>query len=623
MLGIAILAVPTHAMACGAYPIGMNANDQVLGMVADGSGFIRSTAQSNAGASRQGMLVYNRSNNTLLMCDGGSWRTLAAAGGVAAAGSTAQVQFNNAGALGASDRLTFDSSSGYLNVYSNNFWSGFISEVYSNDPTHGPFVSFLRGRGTKASPAFPQSGDLIGGVSFRNHDNTGGAEIRASAANNWAANQLGGNLTFLTAPSNSASVAERMRITSAGNVGIGTATPSNLLQVGSGTSTAVAEVRGDGAAYEAGLRVWNDNTATTAAAYIDFGLGSSPEVAAIHARKQTDGSNDLVFQASNSSAVRSDHIYLDGSSGNVGIGTTTPALGLSVQHDNGNGWTAWFGASSASDRVGLGVRSSRASVQGFNASGNAANLVIQPDGGNVGIGTASPLGRLHTSGGYILGSGAGNANPMGIQIGRVEGTNELSIGISHMAGGWAGGTAPGDAVIRTEGITRRLVFDTSGGGGTPAITILPNNGNVGIGTTTPSHPLQMASGAHVTTGGVWTNASDARLKTDVRPIAYGLSDILKLKPVAYTFKADGSKQIGFLAQDVRDVIPELVTGEEGDIAKSETLGLSYDQLTAVLVEAVRELKADNDDLRQENTAQDAAIDALRTELKDLKAASSN
>jgi hypothetical protein len=76
--------------------------------------------------------------------------------------------------------------------------------------------------------------------------------------------------------------------------------------------------------------------------------------------------------------------------GNIGIGTTSPNLGFTVERDNGNGWGAWFGANTSSDRVGLGVRNSRASIQGFNSSGNGADLVLQPDMGNVGIGTPSP-----------------------------------------------------------------------------------------------------------------------------------------------------------------------------------------------------------------------------------------
>ena len=51
--------------------------------------------------------------------------------------------------------------------------------------------------------------------------------------------------------------------------------------------------------------------------------------------------------------------------------------------------------------------------------------------------------------------------------------------------------------------------------GTPRLTII-GNGNVGIGTQTPAYPLHMASGAHVTAGGVWTDASSREYKDDIQ-----------------------------------------------------------------------------------------------------------
>lgn len=86
-----VLGLPANALACGAYPAGTNTNDLVLGMVANGSNIVTHSSIANAGTSRQGMLVYNRTNNTLHLCNGGSWITLSASAGVSAAGSTGQV----------------------------------------------------------------------------------------------------------------------------------------------------------------------------------------------------------------------------------------------------------------------------------------------------------------------------------------------------------------------------------------------------------------------------------------------------------------------------------------------------------------------------------------------------
>jgi hypothetical protein len=129
-------------------------------------------------------------------------------------------------------------------------------------------------------------------------------------------------------------------------------------------------------------------------------------------------------------------------------------------------------------------------------------------------------------------------------------------------------------------------------------------GKVGIGTTTPTHPLQLVSGAHCTSAGVWTNASDARLKKNITPLSYGLKEIMQLMPVAYDMKADQTKQVGFIAQDVQKIIPELVSGTEGDLSKGENLGMSYGNLTAILTKAIQE--------------QQAMIEALQKEIELLK-----
>jgi hypothetical protein len=121
-----------------------------------------------------------------------------------------------------------------------------------------------------------------------------------------------------------------------------------------------------------------------------------------------------------------------------------------------------------------------------------------------------------------------------------------------------------------------------------SLLLNPLGGNIGMGTFTPNHPLQMASGAHVTTAGTWTNASDARLKTNIINSHYGLNQVLQLRPVAYQMKANGEQQIGFIAQEVQPILPEVVSGTEGDLEKLEVLGISYGNLVPVLTKAIQE-----------------------------------
>lgn len=83
-----------------------------------------------------------------------------------------------------------------------------------------------------------------------------------------------------------------------------------------------------------------------------------------------------------------------------------------------------------------------------------------------------------------------------------------------------------------------------------------------------------------------TAYSDATLKTDVAPIENALDKVGSLQGVTYTMKKDLSKGMGFIAQEVKKVIPEVVNVTEEGIHT-----LAYGNMVAVLVEAVKELKA--------------------------------
>jgi hypothetical protein len=82
------------------------------------------------------------------------------------------------------------------------------------------------------------------------------------------------------------------------------------------------------------------------------------------------------------------------------------------------------------------------------------------------------------------------------------------------------------------------------------------------------------------------NVSDARLKTNIANASYGLSAILKMRPVEYNWVKgdDRDTKIGFLAQELRQVIPEVVVGDE----TKETLAVNYTELIPVLVKAIQE-----------------------------------
>ena len=110
--------------------------------------------------------------------------------------------------------------------------------------------------------------------------------------------------------------------------------------------------------------------------------------------------------------------------------------------------------------------------------------------------------------------------------------------------------------------------------------LAPFGGNVGIGTSSPSYPLQMGSGAYCSSGGVWTNASSREYKTDVKQLTAekAMAALTELKPVEFAYKADSQeKHIGFIAEDA----PELV-------ASKDRKGMSSMDVVAVLTKVVQE-----------------------------------
>ena len=93
------------------------------------------------------------------------------------------------------------------------------------------------------------------------------------------------------------------------------------------------------------------------------------------------------------------------------------------------------------------------------------------------------------------------------------------------------------------------------------------------------------------------NGSDHRLKTNIEPVADALGIIEKMQGVYYNFSDAAKRQVGLIAQDVAEALPEVVfetPPTEGDPASAKDtpmLGIAYGNIVAVLVEAVKELSA--------------------------------
>lgn len=110
------------------------------------------------------------------------------------------------------------------------------------------------------------------------------------------------------------------------------------------------------------------------------------------------------------------------------------------------------------------------------------------------------------------------------------------------------------------------------------------NGYVGIGITDPEFPIEALSGARAEVDGTWYDVSDATVKYDIVDNPYGLSTVMQLQPRKFQFIINDENDIGFVAQEIELLIPEVVEGKPGGL-----LGLKYGHLTAVLTTALQEL----------------------------------
>ena len=125
-------------------------------------------------------------------------------------------------------------------------------------------------------------------------------------------------------------------------------------------------------------------------------------------------------------------------------------------------------------------------------------------------------------------------------------------------------------------------------------------GNVGIGTSFPGYPLEMASGAHVTSGGAWTNASDRNLKENFAAVnAQAMLETVAYLPIQtwnYKNEGDAIRHLGPVAQDFRAAFG--LGGDEHSITTIDADGVALAAIQG-LYEIVQEKKCEVEELRSE------------------------
>jgi hypothetical protein len=131
---------------------------------------------------------------------------------------------------------------------------------------------------------------------------------------------------------------------------------------------------------------------------------------------------------------------------------------------------------------------------------------------------------------------------------------------------------------------------------------LSGTSTIDFGSTSPAYRIDLPNNSSPSVGRVraqgYATYSSRSWKDEVRPIERALDKVLRLEGVQYRWKLPygGTRDIGFIMEDVAEVVPEVV---DRDPKTGEYLGMEYSRLTALLVEALKEEHRRNEELRAE------------------------
>jgi hypothetical protein len=462
------------------------------------------------------------------------------------------------------------------------------------------------GAATFSSTLTAQTGEFISA----GQDGATGSVVRISSTNalarNWGIVNTWdnyGDLTFRVsnvAGGNALSAGStKMVILSSGNVGIGTSSPSVPLNVisaySAGTTTTSLKL--------ATIGGYNAGSGTS----LDFGQDQSSYSTWLTGRISSPRTGDnwggslAFFTNDNSSAtalVERMRITSNASSATLGSGGVMKLLGTSGAvgvYTELQFYT--YNAPTNEPPVSLGIIKTDnggyengefyIATKSTNANTAPVERMRITSAGNVGIGTNSPDERLTVGAGNgisIRTAGSGNF-----------GSLKFGTNVSAYYDSWAGI----DSYSEDVGVNvANLRFYTSYGSRGERMRIT-GGGNFYVYSMAASAGTNAVK-FNTSTGQVTYDTSSSRYKGNIRDSIYGLNAVMQLKSKTFEYKEDNRTDIGLIAEEVYEVIPELVGLDKEGLPNS----VSYDRFISVLVKAIQELSA--------------KIDAQAAEINELK-----
>jgi|688.fasta_scaffold59528_8 hypothetical protein len=317
--------------------------------------------------------------------------------------------------------------------------------------------------------------------------------------------------------------------------------------------------------------------------------------------------------------------------GNMGIGTSTLTSGVRLYVSNAtNGAPATTGTTQASGA--FRIRSGSNAICDFGVGAGAGtttwiqaadqtalntnyDIAIQPNGGNVGIGTASPT--------FVNGGGLQITKSTSANL-RLTDSANANYSFDVISSGGDGYLinrfTSGNTIFFTNAAERMRI--TSGGDFLLGVTSAFNSGKQCLAFSGATHqglnirnnadnPSDIYVGFYnafgsntgaIRSGGSTTSyvtSSDYRLKENVQPLVNALDKVMALNPVSYTWKSGGEDN-GFIAHELQLILPNAVSGEKDAVNEDGTInpqGVDYGRLTPILTAALQEAIAEIQSLK--------------------------